>query len=83
MTQRKKAFLRVEGMHCGSCAVAINMFLTNKRGVFEANVDFDAKKAEIDYDPEEVRISDLVEGLEGMGYPATEHQNGGRVKSSR
>lgn len=74
MTSRKKAFLRIDGMHCGSCAVAINMLLTNKKGVFKVEVDFDAKKAEIEYDPERVKIPELVEAIEEIGYHAAEQQ---------
>ncbi len=74
MTLRTKTFLRIDGMHCGSCAVAINMLLTNKKGVFKVEVDFDAKKAEIEYDPEWVKIPELIEAIEEIGYHATEQR---------
>ncbi len=77
MTLRKKAFLMIDGMHCGSCAVAINMVLTNKKGVFKADVDFDAKRAEIEYDPEQVKISELVRAIEEIGYHATKQTGKG------
>ncbi len=77
MTLRKKAFLMIKGMHCGSCAVSINMLLTNKKGVFRADVDFDAKRAEIEYDPEQVKISELVRAIEEIGYHATEQTEKG------
>lgn len=77
LASKKKTTLRVDGMHCGSCAVAINMVLTNKKGVFKADVDFDAKRAEIEYDPEQIKISELVRAIEEIGYQATEQTGKG------
>lgn len=74
MASSKKTVLRIEGMHCGACAVAINMLLTNKKGVFRADTDFEAKRAEIDYDPEQAKISELVKAIEEIGYHATEQK---------
>lgn len=67
MTIVKKVF-RVEGMHCGSCAVSIGMILKNLTGVKSARADYDARSAEIEYDDAEVGPADMNRALEGLGY---------------
>lgn len=65
----KKQF-DVEGMHCGSCAAGIQMFLSSTDGVTNVTVDYNAKKAEVEYDDEKVTVDQIVKGVEELGYGA-------------
>lgn len=67
MTIIRKVF-RVEGMHCGSCAVSTGMILKNLKGVKSARVDYDSCSAEVEYDDAEVGLVDMNQALEGLGY---------------
>jgi Cu+-exporting ATPase len=67
MTIVKKVF-RVEGMHCGSCAVSTGMILKNLRGVKSARADYDSRSAEVKYDDAEVGLAQMNQALEGLGY---------------
>lgn len=49
MTQIIKEYI-IQGMHCGSCAVSIEMLLANQPGVKSAKVKFDDKKAVVEFD---------------------------------
>jgi len=58
----------VEGMHCGSCAINIEMILKNQEGVQSASVSFDNKEAVIEYDNEKTGLSKLTESISPLGY---------------
>jgi copper chaperone CopZ len=62
--------LTITGMHCGSCALAIEMVLKDKPGVTNAKVDFDSKKAEVDFDEQKVKTEELTEEIAKVGYKA-------------
>ncbi len=63
----KKIFV-VEGMHCGSCAINIEMILKNQEGVQSAAVSFDDKEAVIEYDNEKTDLPKLAETISPLGY---------------
>lgn len=67
MTIIRKVF-RVEGMHCGSCAVSTGMVLKTVKGVKSARADYDSRSAEVEYDDAEVGPADMSRALEGLGY---------------
>lgn len=63
----KKIFI-VVGMHCGSCAVSIGMILKSLIGVKSARVDYDTRRAEIEYDDTEVGPTDMGHAIASLGY---------------
>lgn len=63
----RKRFV-VEGMHCGSCAVATGMILKGLKGVRSARADYDSRSAEIEYDDVEIGPAEMNRALEGLGY---------------
>lgn len=60
--------LTIEGMHCTSCAMNIDGALEETEGVFEATTNYAKSSVEVNYDPEKVRIEDLVKAVEKTGY---------------
>ena len=52
-----KKILKIEGMHCSSCAMGVEMLL-NAKGI-KSKVDFNSKKAEIEFDPNKVSIEEI------------------------
>lgn len=67
MTIVRKVF-RVEGMHCGSCAVSTGMMLKAVQGVKSAHADYDTRSAEVEYDDAQTGLAELNRALEGLGY---------------
>lgn len=67
MTNRRIT-VKISGMSCASCAATIEGALKKAEGVSQANVNFAAEKATIEYDPQRVKESDLVKIIEGTGY---------------
>jgi copper chaperone CopZ len=55
-------------MHCGSCAINIEMILKNQEGVQSASVSFDDKEAIIEYDNEKTDLPKLAETISPLGY---------------
>lgn len=67
MTNKKIEF-SIEGMHCGSCAIGIQMALSTKEGVAKSSVDYNGKKASVEFDPDKISLDDLKKPIEDMGY---------------
>jgi len=61
-----KKVLTIQGMHCSSCALGVEMLL-NAKGA-KGKVDFDSKKAEIEFDPSKINIEEIKKEIEKAGY---------------
>jgi|AntRauTorckE6833_2_1112554.scaffolds.fasta_scaffold02638_10 Cu+-exporting ATPase len=64
----KKATLQLEGMTCSSCAQTIEKALNKANGVDQAQVNFAAEKAYVNYDPTTIDEEKLAEIVRGTGY---------------
>jgi copper chaperone CopZ len=62
--------IRIDGMHCHRCEETITKALSQKPGVHEVEVDFNSKLASVLYDPQTVRIEELMAAVEETGYHA-------------
>ena len=58
------ATFRVEGMTCGSCAVAVKHVLTNIDGVVDARVSYKEKNAVVSFDATRVRPEQIIRMFE-------------------
>lgn len=67
---KKEIRIRIEGMHCPSCAKVIQSELREISGVQEVQVDFGSKGGRIVFDPKLVSPQKLVETIEQLGYRA-------------
>jgi copper chaperone CopZ len=62
--------LRIEGMHCASCAMAIDMELEDLPGVEEARTSFARATTEVAFDPSRVRPDAVIAAIRDAGYTA-------------
>lgn len=60
----------ISGMHCASCAKVIERSLRKVPGVKEANVNFAAEKARVNFDLGKVTLDDLIAAVKSAGYRA-------------
>lgn len=67
----EKAQLHIEGMHCGACAVGIQMLVTQMEGVASAEVSYDGKQGTFSYDPAKVTKEKIIEEIKTLGYTAS------------
>jgi copper chaperone CopZ len=66
-----EAELKIDGMHCDSCAVDIKETLEEISGVQRADVSFKGKTALIEFDNQTVEQQTLIKKLQDLGYPAS------------
>lgn len=72
MTQIIKGYI-IQGMHCGSCAVSIEMLLANQPGVKSAKVKFNDKKATVEFDDfGKFNFNEVEKIIKQMGYTINE-----------
>jgi copper chaperone CopZ len=64
------ALIRIDGMHCHRCEQAITKALSNMPGVHEVEVDFNSQLASVLYDPQSVKIGELMAAVGEAGYTA-------------
>lgn len=64
----KKVTIMIEGMHCNHCSAAIAEGLKKLKGVVSADVLFTTGKAKVVYDPEAVKVDDMVKVVKDLGY---------------
>lgn len=67
----KRVILKIDGMHCPSCAKLIQVELQGLSGVKKSEVNYSAKKGIVDFDPSSVSYENIVEAIENLGYKAT------------
>ncbi|SEN77679.1 heavy metal translocating P-type ATPase [Lihuaxuella thermophila] len=70
--QKEKAELTITGMTCAACASRIEKGLNKLNGVFQANVNLALESAIVEYNPAEIRVTDLIKKVESLGYGALE-----------
>lgn len=58
-------------MTCPLCRITIKKALQNVSGVQRVTVDYDSKTAEVDFDPRQTGVQDLIKASTDAGYPAT------------
>ena len=67
----EKINLNIEGMHCGSCAIGIQMLTSGMDGVSSASVDYEGKKGEFEFDSAKVSKEKIIESIAELGYKAS------------
>lgn len=67
----KKVELKIDGMHCTGCSTRLEKVLNNMDNV-KANVDFESRKAVVEYDENAVTIKDIYETIDDAGFSIEE-----------
>ena len=62
--------LDIGGMHCGACAMGIQMMLSTTDGVTNVTVDYNTKKSEVEFDESKVTLDQLIKVIEELTYTA-------------
>lgn len=67
----EKLELHIEGMHCGSCAIGIQMLTSQMDGVSKAEVSYEGKTGVFEIDPAKVQKEAIIKAIAELGYTAT------------
>lgn len=63
----KKKF-KIEGMHCTSCALTIDMDLEDLEGVKSSKTSYAKAETEVEFETDKVKDEDLIEVIKKAGY---------------
>ena len=63
--------LNISGMYCGSCATGIEAMLKRTDGVVRAQVSYQARLANVEYNPAKTTPAKIVSTVRKMGYKAS------------
>ncbi len=67
-TRYHHELIRIEGMDCSDCTLAIEHGLKRMDGVLAATVNYAAQTARVEYDTTKLKRAGLVERIRGTGY---------------
>jgi Cu+-exporting ATPase len=67
-TEKKKAELKISGMHCATCAITIEESLAKLNDVTHAQVNFGTDTAHVEFDPSKVTLKELEKAVKDAGY---------------
>ena len=68
----KKVILKIQGMHCASCATNIENTLKKEKGVSSINVNFASEKASLEFNPKKISLEKIQEIVQKSGYELEE-----------
>jgi Cu+-exporting ATPase len=62
--------LIIEGIHCSACVWLNEKVLHKTDGIIEASINYTNNKAKVVWDPQEVKLSKIIETIRSIGYNA-------------
>ena len=62
--------LIIEGIHCSACVWLNEKVLHKTDGVIEASINYSNNKAKVVWDPDVVKLSQIIETIRSIGYNA-------------
>lgn len=62
--------LIIEGIHCSACVWLNEKVLHKTDGIIEASINYSNNKAKVVWDPDEVKLSQIIETIRSIGYNA-------------
>ncbi|MFA5253279.1 MAG: copper ion binding protein, partial [Methanoregula sp.] len=72
--EKKKAELKISGMHCATCAVTVEEALAGVKDVSSAQVNFGTETAQVEFDPKKTSLAELEKAVRDAGYDVTNRE---------
>lgn len=69
-TSDNKVELKITGMSCAACSAKIERRLGKMEGISSAAVNLATEKAAVEFDPNVIKVSDIVTVIGNLGYKA-------------
>lgn len=63
-----KQKLKIEGMHCASCAMNIDEELEELEGVQESKTSYRKQTTEVSFDESRTGLAQIDQAIRGLGY---------------
>ncbi|MFZ5376186.1 MAG: heavy-metal-associated domain-containing protein [Patescibacteria group bacterium] len=71
-SHQKQVKLKIQGMHCVSCAMNIDMQLEELPGVINSDTNFAKSQTQLTYKSDQVDLANIKKVIEEIGYQAEE-----------
>ena len=66
-----KLKLKIEGMHCTSCAMNIDGELEDTEGVKSSSTNYAKQNTEVEFDDSKINLQKIINIIKTVGYSAT------------
>ena len=63
-----KKDIKVDGMHCNSCVLAVQNSLEDVEGIMKVNADLDSGIVKLELDSDNVSSEDINEAVKEVGF---------------
>lgn len=60
--------LKINGMHCASCAINIDGELEDMEGVISSHANYAKQQAEVKFETEKISLGEIKEAIKKVGY---------------
>lgn len=70
MSKVVKKKLKIDGMHCNSCAMTIDFDLEDLEGIKSARTSYAKQECEVEFDEENVNEQVIIQTIQKTGYQA-------------
>lgn len=70
MNKTRKIKLKIDGMHCSSCAMSIDFDLEDLDGIKLAKTSYAKEECEIEFDESFINIEEILKTVKNTGYIA-------------
>lgn len=70
MSQIIKKKFKIEGMHCSSCSLSIDMDIEDLEGVKESKTNYAKSETEVEFDKDKITPQMIMELIKKTGYTA-------------
>lgn len=60
--------IKIEGMSCKHCVMAVKKAIESLSGVQKAEVDLEANQAVVDFDEKKLKLEDIRAAIQEAGY---------------
>lgn len=66
----QKIKLKIDGMHCSSCAMSIDFDLEDLDGIVNSRTNYAKEECEIEFIEEKIKIEQILSQIKNTGYKA-------------
>jgi len=65
-----KIKLKIDGMHCTSCSMNIDMDLEDLEGIKSVKTSYAKQESEVEFEEDKITLEQILEQIEKTGYQA-------------
>ena len=65
-----KVKLKIDGMHCTSCSMSIDMDLEELEGIKNVKTSYAKQESDVEFDEGKITLNQILEQIEKTGYKA-------------